>query len=58
VLLGSSPAQLTPFGGSPVKVVDLRTTTDPRQLTSPPTTPSAAHYVIWMMAPQAGASGL
>ncbi|HEU5419731.1 MAG TPA: hypothetical protein VFV41_18730 [Streptosporangiaceae bacterium] len=58
VLLGSGPAQLSQFGGTPVKIVDLRTTTDPRQLTRPPTTPSAARFVIWMTAPQPGASGL
>ena len=57
VLVGSRPGQLTPFGGSPVKVVDLHTTTDPRQLTSPPTAPTGVHIVIWMTVPQAGAVG-
>jgi hypothetical protein len=57
VLVGSSPGQLTPFGGSPVKVVDLHTTSDPRQLTSPPTAPTGVHIVIWMTVPQAGAVG-
>jgi hypothetical protein len=57
VVLGSRAAQLTPYGGSPVKVVDLRTTRDPRQLTSPPTTPASVHFVIWMLAPQSAAVG-
>jgi hypothetical protein len=57
VLLGSRAAELTAFGASPVKVLDLRTSQDGRELTSPPTTPAAIHFVIWMLVPQAAAVG-
>jgi hypothetical protein len=58
VLLGSRPRQLTAFGGSPVRVLDLSTLQDPHNLTSPPTTPSRVHFSIWMVSPQSGAVGL
>jgi hypothetical protein len=49
VLLGSSPSELTAYGGSPpVEVINLSTSQDPHTLTQPPTTLSPAHYVIWM----------
>jgi len=57
VLLGSRPRQLTAFGGSPVRVLDLSTLQDPHNLTSPPTTPSRIHFSIWMVSPQSGAVG-
>jgi hypothetical protein len=57
VLLGSRPAQLTAFGGSPVKVMDLKTSQDAHDLTGPPTTPAPIHFVIWMLVPQSGAVG-
>jgi hypothetical protein len=57
VLLGSRPGQLTAFGGSPVKVLDLQTTQDAHDLTSPPTEPATIHFVIWMLIPQSGAVG-
>ena len=57
VLLGSRPAELTAFGGSPVKVLDLRTSQDAHDLTSPPTTPATIHFVLWMLAPQSAAVG-
>jgi len=50
LLLAARPAQLTAFGGSPVRVLDLTTTQDPQELTQPPTTPRRVHYVIWMSA--------
>jgi hypothetical protein len=55
VLLGATPGELVPFGGSPEKVLDLRTTTDAHDLTSPPTTPATIHFVIWMLVSQSGA---
>jgi hypothetical protein len=57
VLLAATPGQLAAYGGSPQKVLDLRTTTDAHDLTSPPTVPTTSHFVIWMLAPQSGAVG-
>jgi len=51
VLLGARPSQLAPYGGSPVRVLDLPTTQDPHTLTQPPIVLWPAHYVIWMSAP-------
>jgi len=53
VLLGSRPSELKPYGGSPVRLLNLSTTQDPHTLTQPPTTPSPASYVIWMTDPAA-----
>ncbi len=33
-------------------MLDLPTTVDPEQLTSPPVTPLRVRYVIWMVNPQ------
>ncbi|HUZ25918.1 MAG TPA: hypothetical protein VMV07_19340 [Streptosporangiaceae bacterium] len=57
VLLGSRAAELTAYGGSPVKVLDLRTSQDAQNLTSPPTTPATIHFVIWMLVPRTAAVG-
>jgi hypothetical protein len=57
VLLGARPGQLADFGGTPARVLDLATTQDPHQLTSPPTTLATIHFVIWMLAPRAGGTG-
>jgi hypothetical protein len=57
VLLGNSERQLASFGGSPVRVLDLSTTTDPQQLTQLPTKPTKIHYGIWMTMPTSGAVG-
>jgi hypothetical protein len=57
VLLGGRPGQLVAFGGQPIKVLDLQTTEDAHDLTSPPTAPAAIHFVIWMLIPQSGAVG-
>ncbi len=51
VLLGARPSELSPYGGSPVRVLDLSTSQDPHTLTQPPTALGSAHYVIWMSAP-------
>ena len=51
VVLGSRPAQLGPYGGSPVRVLNLFTLQDPHTLTQPPTAPWPVHYVIWMTSP-------
>lgn len=57
VLLAARRAQLTALGGSPVKVLDLRTAQDPHELTQPPTTPWPIRYVIWMSAPSSPGVG-
>jgi hypothetical protein len=57
VLLGARPGQLAGFGGTPAKVLDLTTTQDPHQLTSPPTALASIHFVIWMIAPRAEETG-
>jgi hypothetical protein len=57
VLLGSRSRQLSAFGGSPVRVLDLSTLQDSHNLTSPPTAPSRVHFSIWMVTPQPGAVG-
>jgi hypothetical protein len=57
VLLGSRPAQLAAFGGSPVIVLDLRTTQDAHDLTGPPIAPVQLHLVLWMLVPQSAAVG-
>jgi hypothetical protein len=56
VLLGSRRGQVTGFGGRPARVLDLPTTIDPEQLTSPPVTPLRVRYVIWLATPQPAAA--
>jgi hypothetical protein len=55
VLLGAQPSELSAYGGSPVRVLDLTTTQDSHTLTQPPSTLWPASYIIWMSAP--GRSG-
>ncbi|HMH91695.1 MAG TPA: hypothetical protein VK586_11515 [Streptosporangiaceae bacterium] len=57
VLLGARRGELAGFGGTPARVLDLVTTQDPHQLTSPPTALATIHFVIWMLAPRAGGTG-
>jgi hypothetical protein len=58
VLLGARPSELLPYGGSPVRVLDLTTTQDPHTLTQPPTTLWRARYVIWMSTPSGFGAGV
>jgi hypothetical protein len=51
VLLGAVPSEVSAYGGSPLRVLNLLTTQEPHTLTTPPTTPWPARYVIWMSAP-------
>jgi len=51
VLLGALPSEVSGYGGSPLRVLNLLTTQDPHTLTTPPTTPWSVRYVIWMSAP-------
>jgi hypothetical protein len=57
VLLGARRGELRGFGGTPERVLDLATTQDPHQLTSPPTALATIHFVIFMLTPRAGGTG-
>jgi hypothetical protein len=57
VLMASTSARLAHFGGSPVRVLDLLTTSDPRQLIQLPTVPAHVRYVVWMTIPSAAGLG-
>lgn len=50
VLLASGPRALAGFG-SPVRVLDLKTTQDPQELTQLPTSLKPIRFVIWMATP-------
>jgi hypothetical protein len=56
VLLGADASELSGYGGSPVRVLDLLTTEDPHTLIQPPGAPGAVRYVIWMTVPSSGSS--
>jgi hypothetical protein len=57
VLLGARRGELAGFGGTPQRVLDLITTQDPHQLTSPPTALASIHFIVWMVAPRPGGTG-
>ena len=57
VLLAGRRAELAPYGPHVLKVIDLRTTQDSRQLTQPPTARLPLHYVIWLAVPALPAVG-
>jgi hypothetical protein len=57
VLLAARPRQLAGLGGSPARVLDLKTTQDPHTLTQPPAAPWPARYVIWMAVPSSASLG-
>jgi hypothetical protein len=51
VLLAGTQAQLSGYGGSARKVVDLLTTQDAHELTQPPTRNWLIHFVVWLSEP-------
>jgi len=51
VLLATRPAELTPYGGTPSRVVDLTTIQDAHVLTQPPASGWPVRYVLWMSGP-------
>jgi hypothetical protein len=51
VLLAQDSAELSPYGGGPRPVVNLLTTQDAHDLTTPPTRPWPARYTAWMSNP-------
>jgi hypothetical protein len=50
VLMATRAAELTPYGATPRRVVDLATTQDPHDLTQPPATTWQISYQLWMSA--------
>jgi len=54
VLLAQDSAELTPYGGGPRAVVNLLTTQDAHNLTTPPTRPWPIRYTAWMSDPTSG----
>jgi hypothetical protein len=57
LLLAARKAQLSGFGGTPVRVLDLATAQDPHQLTQLPTAPKQVRYQIWLTAPSSAGVG-
>jgi hypothetical protein len=53
VLLATRATDLTQYGETPRKVVDLNTTQEPHELTEPPGPPWQITYVLWLSAPPA-----
>ena len=56
VLLAQQPAELTGYG-APRAVVNLLTTQEAHNLTSPPTRTWGIHYTVWMAEPAASSPG-
>jgi hypothetical protein len=57
LLMAGSERLLVSFGGSPVRVLDLATTQDPRDLTQLPTSLQPVRYQVWMTEPVPAGSG-
>ena len=57
LLLGQQPSELAGADGTPREVVNLLTTQEAHNLTSPPTRTWRIHYTLWMSEPSATASG-
>lgn len=53
MLLAETESELTPYGGAPREVVNLLTTQEAHELTSPPTRTWLIHYTVWMSTPAA-----
>jgi hypothetical protein len=56
VLLAETEAELAPYGGKG-EVVNLLTTQEAHNLTSPPTRTWLIHYTVWMSEPAGASSG-
>jgi hypothetical protein len=56
VLLAQQPTEFTAFG-APREVVNLLTTQEAHNLTSPPTRTWLIHYTVWMSEPGASSPG-
>jgi hypothetical protein len=57
VLLARQQAELTAYGAPPRQVVNLLTTQEAHNLTSPPTRTWRIHYTVWMSEPAATSPG-
>ena len=57
LLMAASERQLAPYGGAPVRVLDLATTQDPRDLRQLPTSLLPVRYQIWLTAPGPSGTG-
>jgi hypothetical protein len=57
VVLAASAGRLSGFGGTPVRVLDLTTMSDPHQLRQLPTAPVKLRFTVWMTLPPAGSVG-
>jgi hypothetical protein len=57
LLLAGSRGLVGLFGGSPVRILELATTRDPRDLTQLPTSLQPVRFQIWMTAPATGGAG-
>jgi hypothetical protein len=57
VLLATQPAELTPYGATPRRVVNLITTQDAHDLTQPPASTWQISYQLWMSAQDTSVPG-
>ncbi len=57
LLMAGSARQLAAYGGAPVRVLDLATTQDPRDLTQLPTSLLPVRYQIWLIEPGSAGTG-
>jgi len=57
VLLAADSRRLAGFGGNPVRVLALATTSEPHDLTQLPTAPTRVRFTIWMTIPSPATVG-
>ncbi|MGH3184540.1 MAG: hypothetical protein ACRDOE_21915, partial [Streptosporangiaceae bacterium] len=57
VLLAGQESELTVYGAAPREVVNLLTTQEAHNLTSPPTRTWLIHYTVWMSRPASAVPG-
>jgi hypothetical protein len=51
LLLAENSSELTSYGGAPREVVNLLTTQEAHNLTTPPTRTWGIHYTVWLAVP-------
>jgi hypothetical protein len=57
VLLAQYEPELSAYGGGPREVVNLLTTQEAHNLTTPPTRTWGIHYIVWMSEPTTAVAG-
>jgi hypothetical protein len=57
ILMAASGREVLGFGGTPVLILDLATTEEPRDLIRIPTALQAVRYQVWIAAPVPGSTG-